>query len=101
MISNILGVITSANPLDVRTIGSTFVEQLDNTDAASGVLTFADNIVAIEIFNTDAVNAGTFEVNGISIIIPAAKSFKGIVGGTPGKTVTVADATTYVVTSFV
>jgi hypothetical protein len=67
----------------------------------AGVLTFAANFGTIEIYNTDAANAGTFEVNGITINVPATKTFKAIIGGVAGATVTIAGATTYIVSRYV
>lgn len=84
----------------MRLVGSALAEQQTEADATDGVLTFTDNISCIEIFNTSAVD-GTFTVNGIAIIVPTNGSLKTLVGGTPGKTVTVAGATTYVVGSYV
>ena len=79
----------------------TLVEQLTQADAVAGVLTFAENIICIEIYNTDAANAGTFTVNGIVINVPATKSFKAAIGGTVGKTVAITGATTYIVSRYV
>jgi len=84
----------------VQMVGSTLWEQQTESDATIGVLTFAENFAAIEIYNTDAINAGTFEVNGITINVPASGYFKSNVGGTPAKTVTIAGATTYTVNQY-
>lgn len=82
--------------------GSMLEEQLTEADAVAGVLTFAENVFAIEIVNTDAVNAGVFTVNGLGINLPADKVFtKTIIGGTASPTVTVTGATTYIVTRYV
>lgn len=92
--------INSDGTFPVTLIGSKLVEQQTEADVDAGVLTFTDDFSCIEIFNTSAVD-GTFTVNGISIIVPAGKSLKTLLGGTPGKTVTIAGATTYVVCSYV
>jgi len=84
----------------VQVVGSTLQEQQTQADAAAGVLTFTANFSTIEIYNTDAINAGTFEVNGITINVPASGYFKSNVGGTPAKTVTIAGATTYTVNQY-
>ena len=75
-------------------------EQLTNTNAVTGTLTFAENINLIEIFNTDTVNDGVFNVNGINITVPKNTPFQASVGGTPRKTVTVTGATTYIVSRY-
>jgi len=81
--------------------GSKIIEQLTETDAATGVLTFTDNINAIEIYNTDAVNNGVFEVNGINLNVPKGVLYRSNVGGTVAKTVTITGATTYIVSNLV
>ena len=80
---------------------TTLVEQKTQVDAVVGVLTFSANITGIEIFNTDATNAGVFVVNGITVNVPAGKVFNTAIGGTPGATVTVTGATTYIVSRYV
>jgi len=81
--------------------GSKIIEQLTQTDAATGVLTFTDNINAIEIYNTDATNDGVFEVNGINLNVPKGVLYRSNVGGTVAKTVTVSGSTTYIVSNLV
>jgi len=81
--------------------GSKIIEQLTQTDAATGVLTFTDNINAIEIYNTDATNDGVFEVNGINLNVPKGVLYRSNVGGTVAKTVTITGATTYIVSNLV
>jgi hypothetical protein len=76
------------------------VEAQTHADAVAGVLTFAKNISLIEILNTDAANTGVFAVNGLNITIPPGELFYGYVGGTPGETVTVTGATTYIVNRY-
>jgi len=88
------------NPIPVAQVGSTLQEQQTEADAVAGVLTFAANISTIEIYNTDAVNAGTFEVNGVTIHVPASGYFKSNIGGVPAATVTITGATTYVVNRY-
>lgn len=85
----------------VKVKGSTLAEQLTQADAVAGVLTFSENISTVEIYNTDATNDGTFEVNGITINVPSEKVFKAAVGGTPSVEVTVAGATTYIVSRYI
>jgi hypothetical protein len=72
-------------------------EQLNESHAVAGVLTFAAPISVIELYNMDAVNAGTFTVNGIVITLPAGKGFKDKIGGVPSDEVTVAGSTSYTV----
>ena len=81
--------------------GETLVEQLTEADAVEGVLTFAEAIQCVEIYNTDEVNAGVFNVNGINITIPAGKIYKSFIDGEPSKEVTIVDAETYIVSRYV
>jgi len=78
----------------------TLVEQKTQANSIGGVLTFSANIGAIEIYNTDTVNAGVFTVNGLAINVPATKVFNSAIGGTPGATVTITGATTYIVSRY-
>ena len=84
---------------DVHIKGTRVEEQKVEGDAVSGVLTFAQNIAYIGIYNRDDVD-GVFNVNGIDITIPAGESATFNVGGTPSKTVNVTGATSYIVTRY-
>lgn len=89
----------------VQLTGSTLAEQKTNTDAVAGVLTFSANISTIEIYNTDTTNDGVFVVNGITIHVPKSTAYiqsvyKSTIGGTPGTTVTITGATTYIVSRY-
>jgi len=81
--------------------GSKIIEQLTQADAVAGVLTFTDNINAIEIYNTDATNDGVFAVNGINLNVPKGVLYRSNVGGTVAKTVTISGSTTYIVSNLV
>ena len=70
-------------------------------DAVLGVVTFSDVVACIEIYNSDAVNTGTFNVNGIDIVVPPSKVWKDAIGGTPSAEVTISGATTYILNRFV
>lgn len=70
-------------------------------DAVAGVVTFSDVVSCIEIYNSDATNTGTFNVNGIDIVVPPSKSWKDAIGGTPSAEVTISGATTYILNRFV
>ena len=85
----------------VQLSGSKIIEQLTQTDAVAGVLTFTDDINAIEIYNTDATNNGVFEVNGINLNVPKGILYRSNVGGTVAKTVTVSGSTTYIISNLV
>lgn len=95
----------TGNAVRTSIVGSlpnqTLVEQKTQANAVAGVLTFSANISAIEIYNTDATNAGAFTVNGIVINVPATKVFNATIGGTPSPTVTITGATTYIVSRYV
>jgi len=96
---------TSSPKVNATIVGSlpnqTLVEQKTQVDAVAGVLTFSANVGAIEIYNTDATNAGTFIVNGVTLNVPATKSFMSVIGGTPSPTVTIAGPTTYIVSRYI
>lgn len=94
-------IIAGTSPAVTTLSGSILQEQQTQADATDGVLTFTANISTIEIYNTDTVNAGTFEANGMIINVPATKVFKASIGGTPGATVTIVGATTYIVSRYV
>ena len=70
-------------------------------DAELGVVTFSDVVACIEIYNSDAVNTGTFNANGIDIVVPPSKTWKDAIGGTPSAEVTISGATTYILNRFV
>lgn len=80
--------------------GSMLQEEKTQADAVAGVVTFSENITFVEIKNTDTTNTGVFTVNGISITVPPGEAWKDGVGGTPGATVTIAGATTYILHRF-
>jgi hypothetical protein len=85
----------------VSSPGDILVEQKTQADAATGTVTFSKNVQHLEILNTDTVNDGVFNVNGINITVPKTKSFKATFGGTPRATVTgITGATTYILTRY-
>ena len=91
------------NPPGVVTVkGSTLLEQLTQADVSGGDLTFAAAVEYVEIYNTDASNAGTFTVNGVVITVPADTVFgPAKIGTTPSATVTVAGSTaSYIVSRY-
>lgn len=67
--------------------GRRLAEQLRNTAAVSNVLTFADEIDAIEIYH-EAATWQTFIVNGLTLTVPAG-GYRTLIGGTPAATVTI------------
>ena len=75
-------------------------EAKTEADAVAGVLTFAENIFVIEIYNRDAVNAGVFTVNGLEINLPASESYMSAIGGTPSPEVTVTGSTSYIINRY-
>jgi len=93
-------IITPAVVGVVQLVGTVLLEQQDDGDDVAGTLTFTENISTIEIFNTDAVNPGVFTANGIALTVPASGYLKATIGGTPGKTVVITGATTYLVKSY-
>lgn len=98
---------TDANPATVKFPGSALQEERTEADAdENGVVAFSENISVIEIVNNDKTNEGVFTVNGIPITLPPSTDYflsrwKDGVGGTPGKTVTVAGSTSYILHIFI
>lgn len=80
--------------------GSNVVEQKTQVDAVAGTVTFSEGVQHLEIYNTDTVNQGVFNVNGINITVPVGESFKASYGGTPRTTVTVTGSTSYILTRY-
>lgn len=62
-------------------------EQKNQDEAVDDVITFAENITAIEIFHQEATWQ-TFVVNGVTLTIPSG-GYHTIIGGTIAKTVTI------------
>lgn len=84
----------------MKLAGNELQEQQNQANATGGVLTFSETFKTVEVYNTDAVNTGTFTVNGINIVVPPTKSFKSDIGGVPSAQVTIAGATTYTVSRY-
>ena len=81
--------------------GSSLLEQLTEADVVGGALTFSAAVEYVEVYNTDATNAGVFTVNGVAIAVPAATVFgPAKVGTTPAAAVAVTGATTYIVSRY-
>lgn len=72
---------------DARLKGSRVEEVLTESDAVSGVLTFAANISSIEIYHNEDTPQ-EFIVNGITLVIGPG-GWRSPVGGTPSNTVTI------------
>jgi len=72
----------------------TMTTTVQGTDHA---LTFSANVAGIGIYNTDAVNAGVFNVNGVDVHVPVGEYVEFVIGGTPSAEVTVTGVTTYIV----
>jgi len=98
--SNGTEIFTTTNPAYTQQIGNTLQEQFTETDAIANVLTFSENISTIELYNTDTINTGIFNVNGIDITVPSEKYFKSTIGGIPSTEVTISGATTYIVSRY-
>lgn len=67
--------------------GSSLQEQLTQADAVANVITFTENILAIEIYHEEATWQD-FIVNGITLKIPSG-GYRTPIGGTTAKTVTI------------
>lgn len=93
--------VANDNGLPVQLTGSKVAEIKDQSNAVAGVLTFSANITALGIYNADTISDGVFAVNGINIPVPAGLTFKDLIGGTPGATVTITGSTKYIVSRYV
>lgn len=74
------------------------VQQLNETHAVGGVLTFADDMEKVQILNRDTVNDGVFTVNGIAITVPPEMFFQCVLSNAFSSEVTVSGSTSYLVT---
>ncbi len=92
---------SGTTPVPTTLTGSSLAEQKTQANAVNGVLTFSANISTIEMYNTDVLNDGVFTINGIVINVPRGTVYKSTIGGTPGTTVTVTGATTYIISRYV
>ena len=97
-----MSILTPPFPQAIGIKGSNLLEQLTEADVSGGELTFSSAVEYVEIYNTDASNAGVFTVNGVAISVPAATVFgPAKVGTTPAAVVAVAGATTtYIVSRY-
>lgn len=86
--------------LGITLSGSNVVEQKTQANAVTGTVTFAADVKHLEIYNTDTVNDGVFNINGINITVPKGGTFKASYGGTPRATVTVTGSTAYILTRY-
>jgi hypothetical protein len=82
---------------DLKTsmLGGILAEQKTETDAVDNVITFSDNIYAIEIYH-ESEPRQPFTINGLIINIPSG-NWKSLIGGTPGVTVTIPDGISCIV----
>jgi len=97
--SKMSGIIDGSTPADVNVLNiksSSLQEQLTETDAITGTLTFSDFIKEIGIYNRD-VSEGVFTVNNLAITIPADTFFQAEIGGTPSKTIDVTGSSSYII----
>lgn len=79
--------ITKDNPLSVYMAGGTLTEQKTQANASANVITFAENIKAVEIYHAEATWQ-LFTVNGLTLNVPAG-GYRTAIGGTVAKTVTI------------
>lgn len=76
-----------SNPAFMSLTGSKVEEQKTQINAVGNVITFTENISAIEIYH-ESPTWQSFTVNGLTLTIPAG-GWATLVGGTPAKTVTI------------
>ena len=73
--------------LNVYISGNVVAEMKDQSDATADVLTFSENINAIEIYHSEATPQ-EFVVNGLTLII-AAGGWRSPIGGVSAATITI------------
>ena len=91
---------TADNPAMVQVAEMAIQEQKTQDDAVGGVVTFAEPVTRVGIFNADTSNTGVFNVNGINISVPPETAFEAVIGGVPSASVTVTGATSYIITRY-
>jgi len=94
--TNLVGAVSDNMLAELKRITSSLQEQLTETDAITGTLTFSDFIKEIGIYNRD-VSEGVFTVNNLAITIPADTFFQAEIGGTPSKTIDVTGSSSYII----
>ncbi len=75
------------NPANVQLTGSILQEEKTHVDAVNNIITFTENIMAIEIYH-EGTTWQKFVINGLTKTVPPGGWARGI-GGTPAKTVTI------------
>lgn len=71
----------------VEILGSKVVETQDQADATGNELTFAENIIGVEIYHSEA-SAQDFVINNLTLkVVPGG--WRSLVGGTPSTKVTI------------
>lgn len=73
--------------VDAHLTGTILAEQKTNADAVNNIITFTEDINAIEIYHEEQ-DWQDFVVNGIPLKIPPG-GYRTPIGGTIGKTVTI------------
>ena len=86
-LDNKIDAISNADNMNVTQVGNTVVEQLNETDAVTDVLTFSANIESVEIYHNEATSQD-FIVNGLTLTINP-KNWRSLIGGTPSAEVTI------------
>jgi hypothetical protein len=74
-------------------------EQKTQADADADVITFSENIGAIEIYHAEATWQ-EFVVNGLTLTVPSG-GYRTSIGGTPGKTVEIPNGVDCIVSRLV
>jgi len=78
---------TAGKAAPVEVTGSKVEECQDQGDATENVLTFSENITALEIWHNEDTPQ-EFIVNGLTLTV-ASGGWRSPIGGTPGDTVTI------------
>ena len=81
--------------------GNSLAEQKTEIDGVNGVVTFEENIIAIDIYNRDTTNTGIFTVNGIDVTVPAGDAAEFNMAGTPSNVVNVSGSSSYIISRLV
>ena len=98
-LDNKIDAISNVDNMKVSQVESIVVEQLEETDAVVGVLTFSANVESIEIYH-DEVSPQVFIINGLTIKV-ASGGWRSPIGGIPSAGVTIPAGITCLVTRLV
>lgn len=93
------GIVDGTAPALALVVGTRVAEVQTEADATENILTFEENIIAVEIWH-DEIERQEFIVNGIDITVPAG-GWRSLIGRTSGNTVGIPAGIACIVTRLV